>query len=169
VISSRETISLPCPHCAKRVEGDSLAVLVDQWPEAWAKVEGAGLSLEFRLAIVSEASGLSAGCATCGLPTPREDRGMRCRRCGAVTWVHRAGDERVQLGVRVDGTRAGHSFKALVPICQGEQMLRRDAAVGASSESNKSLLGVTAVGCAIAAAVVLVPIVIAIAYGLAKC
>ncbi len=168
IFSSREKISLPCPHCQTPVEGEARAVLVDQWPEPWAKVEGGGLSLEYRLASVEDSTGLTAGCAACGLATPANDPATRCRRCNAVTWVDRGG-RRMQLGVRVDGTRAGQPFKALVPICQGEQMLRRDAAMGASAESGKSLLGVTGVGCAVGTAIVIVPIAIAIVYWLAKC
>jgi hypothetical protein len=64
----------------------------------------------------------------------------------------------MQLGVRIDGTRAGHPFKALVPICHGERMLANDAALGSASRSGSSLLGVTGVGCAIAVSVVAIPI-----------
>jgi hypothetical protein len=85
-----------------------------------------------------------------------------------VTWVTR-GTRRSQLGVRVDGTRQGHPFKALVPICRGEQMLRHDAAIGASSESSRSLLGITGVGCAAGTAVIVIPIVLAIVFAIAKC
>jgi hypothetical protein len=149
--------------------GEATKLLVDQWPEPWAKVEGGGLSLEYRLAVVDDSTGVTAGCAACGFATPANDPDTRCRRCNAVTWVVREGSRRVQLGARVDGTRAGQPFKALVPICQGEQMLRRDAATGASAESGTSLLGVTGVGCAIGAALVIVPIVIAVVYAMAKC
>jgi hypothetical protein len=168
LVSSREPVSLPCPHCQTPVTGEAAAVFVDQWPEPWAKAEGGGLSLEYRLAVVDDATAVTAGCAVCGLPTPINDPSMRCRRCRGVVWVSR-GERRMQLGVRVDGTRAGHPFKALVPICQGEHMLRHDAALGASSESNRSLLGITGVGCAIGAAVILVPIVIGIVFAIAKC
>ena len=168
VVSSREPVSLPCPHCRTPVAGEAGAVLVDQWPEPWAKAEGGGLSLEYRLAEVDDRTALTAGCAACGLPTPINDPSLRCRRCNAVVWVARGG-RRVQLGVRIDGTRAGHPFKALVPICQGEHMLRHDAALGASSESGRSLLGITGVGCAIATALVLIPIVIGIVFAIAKC
>src|SRR5262245_9973939 len=32
-VSSREQVSLPCPHCQTPVTGEASAVLVDQWPE----------------------------------------------------------------------------------------------------------------------------------------
>ena len=89
--------------------------------------------------------------------------------CNATAWVSRDNGRRVQLGVRIDGTRTGHPFKTLVPVCQGEVMLQRDAAVGANAESGKSLMGVTGVGCAIGTALVIVPIVIGIVYAMAKC
>ncbi len=168
VLSSRAPVALPCPHCRAPVDGEAAAVLVDQWPEPWCKVEGGGLSLEYRLAVVDDTTGVTAGCAACGLATPANEPEMRCRRCNAVTWVPRAGGRRVQLGVRIDGTRAGQPFKALVPIAQGEQRLRVDAMLGASSESSQSMLGITGVGCAIAAALVLIPIALAIAYAIAK-
>jgi hypothetical protein len=168
LLSSREPVSLPCPHCHTPVTGEAAAVLVDQWPEPWAKAEGGGLSLEYRLAQVDDTTAITAGCAACALPTPVNDPALRCRRCNAVTWVTR-GARRLQLGVRIDGTRGGQPFKALVPICQGEHMLRHDAALGASSESGRSLLGITGVGCAVAAALVIIPIVIGIVFAIAKC
>jgi hypothetical protein len=48
-------------------------------------------------------------------------------------------------------------------------MLRHDAALGASSASNRSLLGVTGVGCAVAAAFLVIPVVIAVVFAVAKC
>jgi hypothetical protein len=141
---------------------------VDQWPEPWSKVEGGGLSLEYRLAVVDDSTGVTAGCPACGFATPANDPAMRCRRCNAVTWVVRDGGRRMQIGVRIDGTRAGQPFKTLAPICRGEQMLRTDAAVGAQAESGKSLLGVTGVGCAIAAALFVIPIVLGIVYAMMK-
>ena len=169
VLSSRAPVSLPCPRCQVPVAGDAATVLVDQWPEPWCNVEGGGLSLEYRLAVVEDTTGVTAGCAACGLATPANEPGNRCRRCNAVTWVTRENGRRLQLGVRVDGTRQGHPWKALMPICQGEQVLMRDAAIGAQAESGKSLMGVTGVGCAIGTALVLVPIVIGIVYAMAKC
>ena len=88
-------------------------------------------------------------------------------------WVERGGAgakpaRRMQLGVRVDGTRGGRPYNVLVPIVQGERMLRGDAALGASSESGKSLLGITGIGCAIGVALVLVPIVIGFVWALRK-
>jgi Zn finger protein HypA/HybF involved in hydrogenase expression len=167
-VSSHHNVSLPCPHCRTPVAGEASAVLVDQWPEPWAKAEGGGLSLEYRLAVVDDATAVTAGCARCGLPTPANDPATRCRRCSAITWVTR-GPRRYQLGVRVDGTRQGHPFKALVPICQGEQMLRHDAAIGASSESSRSLIGITGIGCAAGTAVIVIPIVLGIVFAIAKC
>ena len=168
LVSSRQQMRLPCPHCQTPACGEAAAILVDQWPEPWCKVEGGGLSLEYRLASVDDSTGVTAGCAACGLATPANEPGTRCRRCNAVTWAERDG-RRVQLGVRASGTRTDHPFNALLPICQGEQMLMRDAAVGASAESGKSIMGITGVGCAIGTALVIVPIVIGIAYAMAKC
>ena len=169
VVSSREAVRLPCPHCQTPLQGEAATVLVDQWPEPWCRVEGGGLALEYRLATVDDTTGVTAGCAACGLATPANEPGTHCRRCNAVTWVLRGTGRRAQLGVRVDGTRAGHPFKALVPICHGEQMLHRDAVTSASAESGSSLMGVTGVGCAIGTALVIVPIVIGIVYAMAKC
>ena len=70
VVSSREPVSLPCPHCGDVVQGPGAERLVDQWTEPWTKVEGGGLELEYRLAVVEAKTGLSAGCAVCGGPTP---------------------------------------------------------------------------------------------------
>jgi hypothetical protein len=165
LLSSRAPVTLPCPHCANAVTGAAADVLVDQWPEPWARVEGGGLSLEYRLAIVDDRTGITAGCAACGLPTPPNDPSTRCARCNAVTWVSRgSGDDarRVQLGVRVDGTRAGRPFSQLVSIAQGEAMLRADAAMGTTAESGKSILGLTGIGCAIAVGITLL-----VAFGIA--
>src|SRR5262249_8289978 len=49
VVSSRAPMRLPCPRCGVPVEGEAANVLVDQWPEPWCKVDGGGLSLEYRL------------------------------------------------------------------------------------------------------------------------
>ena len=173
VKSSREPLALPCPHCKTPVQGTVVDLLVDQWPEPWAKVDGGGLTLEYRLAVVDDATGVTAGCAACGLATPSNDPATRCRRCNAVVWVERGATptstaRRMQLGVRVDGTRGDRPYNALVPIVEGERMLRGDAALGASSESGKSLLGITGVGCAIGIALFCVPIVIAIVFALRK-
>jgi hypothetical protein len=156
VVSSRAPIALPCPHCGEVVTGAAGDVIVDQWPEPWAKVEGGGLELEYRLALLDDEAGLSAGCAACGAPTPATDPSSRCARCGAATWVARDGGKRVQLGVRVSGTRGTRPFNVVVPIVQAEQMLRADAALGTSAQSGNSLLGLTGVGCAIAASLVVV-------------
>ncbi len=151
VVSSRDPIALACPHCKEPVTGAAGDVLVDQWPEPWTKVEGGGVALEYRIALLDDSTGLSAGCAACGVPTPATDPASRCRRCNAATWVARPGGKRVQLGVRVNGTRGGRPFNAIVPIVQAEHMLRSDAVLGTSDRSGKTILGVTGVGCAIAA------------------
>jgi exosome complex RNA-binding protein Csl4 len=152
VVSSREPVSLPCPHCGEAVQGSGAERLVDQWTEPWAKVEGGGLELEYRLAVVEDRTGLSAGCAVCGGPTPTGDSSMACRRCGAVTWVERGGG-RMQLGVRVDGVRDKRPFEGLVSIAQGEALLRADAMRGTAGSSGGSLLRATGIGCAAAVAV----------------
>jgi hypothetical protein len=162
VVSSREPIALPCPHCKEPVTGATADVLVDQWPEPWCKVEGAGMDLEYRLALVEDATGLSAGCPSCGLAAPANDPATQCKRCGAVVWVARGDKGRVQLGVRVNGTRQNLPFNALVPIVQGELMLRSDAVAGGSSQSGRSFLGVTGLGCAIAVALLALMIGVAI-------
>ncbi|HEY8038377.1 MAG TPA: hypothetical protein VIF15_01230 [Polyangiaceae bacterium] len=154
VVSSRQPVALPCPHCGEAVQGTAADVLVDQWTEPWARAEGGGIDLEYRLVAVEDRTGLSAGCASCGALTPPNDPSSTCGRCGAVTWVAREGG-RVQLGVRVDGTRDGKPFKMLVPIVQGEGMLRGDAMRGTSGRSGSSLLGATGIGCATAIAAVL--------------
>jgi Zn-finger nucleic acid-binding protein len=152
LVSSREPIALPCPHCKEPVTGAAADVLVDQWPEPWCKVEGAGMDLEYRLALVEDTTGLSAGCPACGLAVRADDPSTTCPRCGAVVWVARGENKRVELGVRVNGTRQNVPFNALVPIVQGEMMLRADATTGTSSQSGRSFLGLTGLGCAIALA-----------------
>lgn len=155
-VSSREPLRLPCPHCQEPVSGPGGEVLVDLWPEAWAKVEGGGMDLEYRLAILEDSGGIAAGCAACAMPTPLEDPSPRCRRCNAVTWIVRPSGQRVQMGVRINGTRGDRPFKVVVPIAQGEAMLRSDAAIGTSDKSGKTVLGFTGVGCAVAVALFLV-------------
>ena len=160
-----ERVALACPHCAHPCGGDALDVLVDQWPEPWAQVEGGGMSLEYRLALTGEQDGVPACCAACALPTPAENPAARCPRCGATTWIPRPsldGARRVQLGVRIDGTRAGRPVHALVPVISGESALHRDATLGTSAESGRSMLGLTGLGCAIALGV-LVLVVIGVA------
>lgn len=148
-ISSKQEIALPCPHCAETTRGPASDVVVDQWTEPWAQARGPDLDVEYRLVTLEDARGVAAGCAACGAPTPCSDPSTRCATCGAVTWVSR-GEGRVQLGVRIDGTRAGRPFKAVVPIVTGEGMLRADAAHGSEARSGNSLLGVTGIGCAAA-------------------
>ena len=186
IVSSRDPVSLPCPHCQEPVTGPAADVLMDLWPEPWAKIQGAGLDLEYRLEVVDDSTGVTAGCAVCAMPTPSQDESMRCRRCNATVWVTRDGapapapepgegsdqsapkeppgeadaapkpkPRRVQLGVRVNGTRGGVPFKTLVPVVQGEAMLRSDAAVG-SSDSGKLFLNVGGVGCAVLAAITVI-------------
>ncbi len=154
LLSSREPVALPCPHCAEPVTGGAAETLVDQWTEPWARVEGSGASLEYRLAVVDDRGGATAGCAACGLPTAARDPSMRCGRCGAATWVTRVerggATRRVQLGVRIDGARAGRPVHRLVSVAEGEVTLRRDGALGTAAESGRSLLGLTGIGCAIA-------------------
>jgi hypothetical protein len=154
VVSSRQPVSLPCPHCGEAVQGPAGEVLVDQWTEPWTRVEGGGLSLEYRLVALQDQAGVSAGCSVCGATTPADDPSSVCAQCGSVTWVAR-GEGRMQLGVRVDGVRGDKPFKTLLPISQGEAMLRADAVRGTSGRSGSSLLGATGVGCAAAVAVVL--------------
>jgi len=169
VLSSRDPIALPCPHCSEPVTGTAGDVLVDQWPEPWTKVEGGGIELEYRLALLDDATGLSAGCAACGVPTPAADPSSRCPRCGAATWAVRASGNRVQLGVRVNGTRGGRPFNAIVPIVQAEHMLRSDAAIGTSAQSGRTLLGLTGVGCAIAASIPIALVIVGVVVALVKC
>jgi hypothetical protein len=169
LLSSSQEMSLPCPHCAEPVKGPAARVLVDQWTEPWARVEGGGVEVEYRLVVLEGARGASVGCAACGAPTPVADPAMRCAACGAVTWVEREGG-RVQLGVRVDGMRDGKPYKAVVPIVQGEGMLAAEARRGAGARSSSSLLDITGVGCAsLVAAFVLLGIAIAAAVHFARC
>jgi predicted RNA-binding Zn-ribbon protein involved in translation (DUF1610 family) len=153
LVSSKQALLLPCPHCGETVHGEAADVVVDQWTEPWARVEGAGLNVEYRLTLLEDRTGLSAGCAACGAATPATDPSSRCAQCGAVTWVPR-GEGRVQLGVRVDGVRDGKPFKMLVPIVQGEGMLRGDALHGPTRGSGRSYLGATGIGCAVALAAI---------------
>ncbi len=153
VVSSREPLSLPCPHCGEAGPAPGADVLVDQWTEPWTQVEGGGLQLEYRLAVIEAKSGLSAGCAVCGGPTPANDASTTCPRCGSVTWVERNGD-RMQLGVRIDGVRDQRPFKVLVSIVQGESLLRADSMRGTTGRSGSSMLSATGIGCATAIAVV---------------
>ena len=168
-VSSRDPVSLPCPHCAEPVVGTTAGVLVDQWTEPWTRVTGGLLDVEYRLVLLEDARGLSAGCPACAAPTPATDPSSRCATCGATAWVQR-GDGRSQLGVRVDGTRDGRPYKALVPIVMGEALLRADAARGTSARSGSSLLGATGVGCASALAVsILVAVALSVAIHFAHC
>lgn len=169
VVSSREPVSLPCPHCGEAVQGTAAERLVNQWTEPWARVEGGGLQLEYRLAIIEDKTGLSAGCPVCGLPTPAADPSCQCAQCGAVTWVRRQGG-RVQFGVRVDGVRDGRPFKSLLPVMLGETTLRADTMKGTTGRSGSSLLGATGLGCAaIVGVVVLLSLGIAILAHFSHC
>ena len=147
-LAPEQPVSLPCPHCGTPVVGSASAVLVDQWTEPWSKVEGAGLDLEYRLAFADESAPLP-GCPRCGLQTQPGPAELPCPRCGGAVWTEREG-KRLQLGVRVDGTRSERPFRTLLPIVQGEAALRSDAASGATAATGQSILGVTGVGCAIA-------------------
>jgi len=169
LLSSRQEMTLPCPHCAEPVKGPAARVLVDQWTEPWTRVEGGGVDVEYRLVVLEGARGTSIGCAACGAPTPAQDAAMRCPACGAVAWIEREGG-RVQLGVRVDGTRDGKPYKAVVPVVQGESMLSAEARRGAGARSSSSLLGITGVGCAsLVAAFVLLFVAIAMAIHFSHC
>lgn len=169
VVSSREPVSLPCPHCGEAVQGTAAERLVDQWAEPWARVEGGELQLEYRLAVIEDRTGLSAGCAVCGVPTPANDPRSQCERCGSTTWVARAGG-RVQFGVRVDGIRDKRPYKSLLPVTLGETMLRADALKGTTGRSGSSLLGATGIGCAaVLGVVLLVSIGVAIAAHFSHC
>jgi len=153
VVSSQQPVSLPCPHCGEATQGAAAEVLLDQWTEPWTRVEGGGMNLEYRLVALPDQAGVSAGCAVCGAATPATDPSSVCAQCGSATWVAR-GEGRLQLAVRVDGTRADKPFKMLLPIAQGEAMLRADAVRGTSGRSGSSLLGATGVGCAAAVAAI---------------
>jgi uncharacterized Zn finger protein (UPF0148 family) len=152
LVSSKEPVSLPCPHCQVPVEGTAESVLADQWAEPWARVEGHEMALEYRLATVDDASTPSAGCPWCGIPIAPNDPSTVCPRCRAVTWVAREGGKRMQLAVRIDGTRQQRPFNTMVSLAQGEAMLRRDLSMGAAAGAGAGLLGVTGIGCAIAIA-----------------
>jgi hypothetical protein len=171
-VSSSQIVSLPCPHCGEVVEGPAATMLVDQWTEPWVHVSGGNVDVEYRLVMLEDTRGVSAGCAACGSPTPPGNPSNRCATCGAFSWLapRTTGGGRIQLGVRVDGTRNGKPFKAVVPIVTGEGMLRADAAHGTSARSGTSLVNVTAVGCASALGfAVLAAVAIAIAIHLAHC
>lgn len=169
VVSPHQPVSLPCPHCAEAVAGVAGDVLLDQWTEPWTRVEGGGMSLEYRLVSLADHLGVSAGCAVCGAPTPATDPSSVCPQCGSTTWIAR-GQGRMQLAVRVDGARGDKPFNMLLPIAQGEAMLRADAARGTSGRSGSSLLGATGVGCAAAfAALVLLTLGIWMAVHFSHC
>lgn len=168
VVSSKTPVALPCPHCKHPITGSAEDVLVDQWCEPWARVEGGGLSMEYRLGWVDDSTGVTAGCANCGAPSLADDPSMRCRRCNAVAWIKRRSPEdetketRQQLGVRLDGTRKGLPYRGLFSIAQGEAALRSDMATGGGSAgSGSSAMGVIGLGCAITLAItVLLAVVI---------
>jgi predicted RNA-binding Zn-ribbon protein involved in translation (DUF1610 family) len=169
LVSSRQTLSLSCPHCGDRIEGPAAQLLIDQWTEPWARVDAPGTQLEYRLSLLEEKSGDSAGCAACGAPAPVGEPSGTCPRCGATTWVAREGG-RMQLAVRIDGTRDGRPYKALFPIVAGEAMLRTDAVRGTSARSAGSLLSAAGIGCATTiGALVLIGIAVAIATHFVRC
>ncbi|MEO8875991.1 MAG: hypothetical protein ABI461_10415 [Polyangiaceae bacterium] len=174
VLSSRMELSLPCPHCKEPVRGTAATLLVDQWPEPWARVEGGENSLEYRVAVIDDRADPTAGCATCGAPSPAQDPSDRCRRCGGCIWVVREADHdgdgaaekrRIQLGVRVDGARQGRPADTLVSLAQGEAMLRQDDALANNVASGKSTEAIFGVGCAVLIAVT----ILASAIGYAAC
>lgn len=169
VVSSKTPISLPCPHCKHPVAGSAEDVLVDQWCEPWARVEGGGLSMEYRLAWVDDSTGVTAGCANCGTPSPADDPSMQCRRCGSTAWVTRkapkasddepAKETRQQLGTRLDGTRNDRPYRGLLSIAQGEAALRSDMVTGGgASGAGTGTMSVLGLGCAIALALTLVAV-----------
>ena len=169
VLSSKADLALPCPHCKEPVRGTAAALLVDQWPEPWAHVASAAMSLEYRVTSIDDNTEPTAGCPGCGAPTPREDPSNVCRRCGVCIWVTREADldgdgapekRRMQLGVRVDGTRQELPANAVVSLAQGEAMLRQDSALAAASESGASLTNIVGIGCAIAAALTILGIIV---------
>jgi phage FluMu protein Com len=172
VISSKQPVTLPCPHCKNVVQGPAEKVLVDQWPEPWCKVETGGLSLEYRVAWVDDSTAITAGCAGCGAPTAADDPATRCPRCQSVTWIEREIEDehtkettnrRMQLGVRVNGMRQDRPYNVILSLPQGEATLRTDNVMGSSASSSSSLLGVTGIGCALAiAGCVLFGLIIAI-------
>ncbi len=160
VISSKQEVTLPCPHCQKAVQGPAEKVLSDQWPEPWSQIETGGLSLEYRLTWVDDSTAITAGCPGCGAPTSVDDPSNQCPRCRSVTWVEREIEDddhqikktRNQLGVRINGNRQNHPYNVIVSIPQGEATLRSDNVTSSSASSSSSLLGVTGIGCAVAIA-----------------
>ncbi len=160
VISSKQPVTLPCPHCKNVVQGPAEKLLVDQWPEPWSKIETGGLSLEYRLAWVDDSTAITAGCPGCGAPTSADDPSVRCPRCRSVTWVEREIDDdaptpekrRVQLGVRINGNRQNRPYNVILSIPQGEATLRADNVMSSSASSSSSLLGTFGIGCAVALA-----------------
>ena len=160
VISSKQPVTLPCPHCKNLVQGPAEKLLVDQWPEPWSKIETGGLSLEYRLAWVDDSTAITAGCPGCGAPTAADDPSMQCPRCRSVTWVERELDDeapapekrRVQLGVRINGNRQNRPYNVILSIPQGEATLRADNVMSSSASSSSSLLGTFGIGCAVALA-----------------
>ncbi len=160
VVSSKTAVALPCPHCKAPVSGVAEDILVDQWCEPWARVEGGGLNMEYRLAWVDDSTGVTAGCVNCGAASNADDPSMQCRRCSAVAWIKRKApadetkESRQQLGVRLDGTRDERPFRGLLSIAQGEAALRSDMARGGGSAgSGGNAMSVVGLGCAIALAV----------------
>ena len=162
VISSKQPVTLPCPHCKNAVQGPAEKLLVDQWPEPWSKIETGGLSLEYRLAWIDDSTAITAGCPGCGAPTAADDPAMQCPRCRSVTWVERevegedeeqkASKRRMQLGVRINGTRQNRPYNVILSIPQGEATLRADNVMSSSASSSSSLLGTLGIGCAVALA-----------------
>ncbi|MEI7891787.1 MAG: hypothetical protein WCI05_01775 [Myxococcales bacterium] len=152
VVPPSQPVTLLCPHCREPRPGPAADMLLDLWPEPWCRIEGANLDIEYRLVLLDAARGVAVGCAACGAPTPPDHPSSTCSRCRAVTWVVRPDRSRVQLAVKVDGTREGRPFKALVPVLQGEMMLRQDTSFGLRVGSGSSVLGMTGLGCALALA-----------------
>jgi len=160
VISSKQPVTLPCPHCKNVVQGPAEKLLVDQWPEPWSKIETGGLSLEYRLAWVDDSTAITAGCPGCGAPTAADDPSTQCPRCRSVTWVdreienddHELVNRRMQLGVRVNGNRQNRPYNVILSIPQGEATLRSDNVMSSSASSSSSLAGVFGIGCAVALA-----------------
>ncbi len=168
VISSKQPVTLPCPHCKVPVQGPAEKILVDQWPEPWSKIETGGISLEYRLAWVDDSTAITAGCAGCGAPTSVDDTSTTCPRCRSVTWVdrdvedehsHELQKRRMQLGVRVNGMRQDRPYNVILSIPQGEATLRSDNVMSSTASSSSSLLGVTGIGCAVALALSLLMII----------
>jgi hypothetical protein len=158
VVPPGEPVSLPCPHCGEAQVGTASTRLLDQWTEPWARVEGGGTQLEYRLAVLEAKHGTRVGCAVCGAPAT-SDEAARCERCGAAVWAERDGG-RFQLAVRVDGTRGETPVRSVVSIVEGESSLRADASRAAGDRSGRSLLGAAGIGCAAAAAAIVVLIAI---------